>query len=227
MGDRIITVLASGRGSDLQSILDAIGSGLLRGVEVGLVLSDVPDAYALERARKADVPAVGVPPVPKAEGGRAEHEARIEQAVLEHDAGDLLVLAGYMRVLSPRFARSWHGRVINIHPSLLPAFPGRDGPGDALEYGVSLAGCTTHFIDEGVDSGPVILQGAVPVLPDDDRASLHGRILLMEHQILPRTVDLWAQDRLQVEGRRVRVLPGDSWLNKVELIPEALYPHGF
>jgi phosphoribosylglycinamide formyltransferase 1 len=227
MGERVITVLASGRGSDLQSILDAVDRGLLRGVRVGLVVSDDPEAGALERARKAGVAAVGLPPVPREEGGKQEHERRLKEAVESHGSGELLVLAGYMRLLSARFVREHHQRVINIHPSLLPAFPGRDGPGDALSYGVRLAGCTTHFVDEGVDSGPVILQGAVRVHPGDDRDALHKRILALEHQLLPRTVDLWAQDRLRVEGRHVRVLEGDSWFEKVERIPEALYPYGF
>lgn len=227
MGARSISVLASGRGSDLQSILDAVEQGLLQRVKVGLVISDKADAHALVRARDAGVEAIAVPPVPKSEGGRREHERRIEAAVEEHGAGDLLVLAGYMRVLSPTFAKKWANRVVNIHPSLLPAFPGIDGPGDALSTGAKVAGCTTHFVDEGVDTGPIILQGAVQVRPDDDRDLLHARILKLEHQLLPRTIDLWAQDRLRVEDRLVTVLPGDSWMGKVERVPEALYPHGF
>lgn len=227
MGARSISVLASGRGSDLQSILDAIEQGLLKGVEVGLVVSDKRDAFALSRAKDAGVPAVAIPGVARSKGGRREHERRIEAAVAEHGAGDLLVLAGYMRVLSPEFTKAWSDRVVNIHPSLLPAFPGVDGPGDALASGAKVAGCTTHFVDEGVDTGPIILQGAVPVLPGDDRDALHARILRLEHQLLPRTVDLWAQDRLRVDGRSVTVLAGDSWMEKVERIPEALYPYGF
>lgn len=227
MGERVVSVLASGRGSDLQSILDSIDQGLLKGVRVGLVVSDEPGAYALERAKQAGVPAVALERVAKRHGGRAEHERRLTAAIEEHGAGDLVVLAGYMRVLSPEFARSRENGIVNIHPALLPAFPGRDGPGDALSYGVRIAGCTTHFVDEGVDTGPVILQGAVRVEEGDNRDGLHARILRLEHQLLPRTIDLWAQGRLRIEGRSIRIEAGDSWMNKVERVPEALYPHGF
>lgn len=227
MGERVVTVLASGRGSDLQSILDAVDQGFVRNVRIGLVVSDNEDAYALQRAENSGVPAAAVPPVPKKDGGKKEHERQINDVIKDHDASDLIVLAGYMRVLSPGFVRDHPQKIINIHPSLLPAFPGRDGPADALAYGVRIAGCTTHFVDEGVDTGPVILQGAVIVHPDDDRDALHQRILRLEHQLLPRTIDLWAQDRLIVDGRRVTILPGDTWKDKVEPVPEALYPHGF
>lgn len=226
MATRAITVLASGRGSDLQSVLDSIAAGWIANARVGLVLSDDPDAFALERARRHDIPAEAVPAAPGRDG-KAAQEARIAQLAAQHDADHLLLLAGYMRILSKDFVRAHPQRIINIHPALLPAFPGRDGPGDALRHGVRVAGCTTHFVDEGIDTGPIILQGAVRVHPDDDRDTLHARILRLEHQILPRTVDLWAQDRLRLDGRTVRIRPGDTWAEKVEPVEEAMYPHGF
>lgn len=222
-----VVVLASGRGSDLQSILDAVEAGWIRDARVTAVVSDDPEAQALERGRRAGATALPVPPVPKSKGGKEEHERRIIEAIEGTGRADLVVLAGYMRILSPRFVDAYTGRLINIHPALLPAFAGRDGVQDALDHGARLTGCTTHFVDHGVDSGPIILQAAVRVRPDDDRAALHARILKVEHQILPRTVDLFVQGRLQVEGRQVHIRPGDTWMEKVEPVPEALYPHGF
>lgn len=227
MSKRPVVVCASGSGSDLQSILDAIERGWIEDARVATVVSDNGEAFALERARRAGAAAVHVPPVPRAEGGREEHERRVQDAIEANGGADLVVLAGYMRILSPGFVRAWHGRLVNIHPALLPAYPGADGPGDALAGGARITGCTTHFVDEGVDSGPIILQGAVAVHPDDDREALHKRILALEHQLLPRTVDLFVQGRLRLVGRQVRIEPGDSWHGRVERIPDALYPVGF
>lgn len=222
-----IVVLASGRGSDLQSILDAIEKGWIREARVKAVVSDQQDAYALKRGEQAGAAPLFVPPVAKADGGKAEHERRILAAIDEAGGADLLVLAGYMRILSPLLVDAFAGRLINIHPALLPAYAGPDGVQAALDHGARLTGCTTHFVDHGIDSGPIILQGAVRVLPGDDREALHARILRLEHQILPRTVDLFARGCLRQEGRRVHIRPDDTWMDKVAVIEEALYPHGF
>jgi phosphoribosylglycinamide formyltransferase-1 len=138
-----------------------------------------------------------------------------------------IVEAGYMRLLSSWFVKKWYGKLINIHPALLPSFKGVNGQGDALEYGVKITGCTTHFTDEDMDHGPIILQAAVQVHPDDTRDTLVKRILEVEHQILPRTVQLFAQKRLKLSGRKVEILPGDSWLDKYPVIPHVLYAKGY
>lgn len=220
-------MLASGRGTNLQAILDAEAEGLVARGSVEVVVSDREDSGALVRARQRGVRAVHVPPVPKAEGGKRAHEARLVEAIEAEGPVDLVVLAGFMRILTPWFVARYTGRLINIHPALLPAFPGADGQGDALGYGVKVTGCTTHFVDEEVDAGPIVLQAAVPVHEDDDRDALAGRILRLEHQLLPRTVELFCQDRLALDGRHVRIRPGDSWHGRVERVPEALYPDGF
>ena len=132
-----------------------------------------------------------------------------------------------MRILTPSFIKKWYGKLINIHPALLPSFIGTNGQGDALEYGVKISGCTTHFTDEEIDHGPIILQGAVKVQPDDDRDKLAARILEVEHQILPRTVQLFAENRLKINGRKVNISPGDSWIDKYNVIPGVLYSEGY
>jgi phosphoribosylglycinamide formyltransferase-1 len=131
-------------------------------------------------------------------------------AALKEAQAELIVMAGYMRLVTPFFLNSFPGRVINIHPSLLPSFPGVRGAADALEYGVRLAGCTVHFVDEIMDHGPVIIQAAVPVNPDDDRDALQTRIHALEHRIYPQAVQWLAEKRVQVEGRRVRILPATT-----------------
>ena len=135
--------------------------------------------------------------------------------------------AGYMRMLSAGFVRTWYGKLINIHPALLPSFKGTNGQRDALEYGVKITGCTTHFMDEDMDHGPIILQAAVRVLPGDTRETLASRILEAEHQILPRTIQLFAEHRLKIDGRKVRILAGDSWLDKYKVLPNVLYSEGY
>lgn len=213
-----IGVLASGTGTNLQAIIDACDSGTIN-ARVGVVVSDNEDAYALQRAREHDI------------DGRfcsaadpEKHECEIQQVFERHDVG-LAVGAGYMRILSPAFVREWYGRLINIHPALLPSFRGTDGQGDALRYGVKISGCTTHFMDEKMDHGPIILQAAVRVRQDDSRDELAERILRVEHQLLPRSIDLYEQDRLDIEGRRVHIQPGDSWQDKA--LPGVLYADGF
>jgi len=203
MGKIKIGVLASGRGSNLEAILQACEEGRVDGA-VGVVISDVEDAYALERARRHGVPAVYIPPGKF----RTKLEQEIEDQyvrVLRENGVDLVCLAGFMRVLSGYFIGQFRGRIINIHPALLPSFQGLEAQRQAWEYGVKVAGCTVHFVDEGVDTGPIIVQRAVPVLEDDDWHKLADRILEQEHQIYPEAIQLFAQGRLKVEGRRVRV----------------------
>jgi len=197
-----IGVLISGRGSNLQSLIDNVESGYIDG-EIAVVVSDVEDAYGLERARKAGIPAVSIDP----KGKKREDfdEEMIE--VLDKYEVDLVCLAGYMRILSRGFVRHFAGRAMNIHPALLPSFPGLDAQKQAFEHGVKVSGCTVHFVDEGVDSGPIIIQRAVPVREDDDAHTLAARILEQEHKIYPEAVRLFAQGRLEIEGRRVHVLP--------------------
>lgn len=223
MKDKLrVGVLASGGGTDLQSIIDASEKGMIE-AEVVVVISDKKDAYALERAKKHGIKAHFVDPNKK---NRTKHEEEID-TLLEENNIELVVGAGYMRILSPSFVRKWFGKLINIHPALLPSFKGCNGQGDAIDYGVKISGCTTHFMDENMDHGPIILQAAVKVLPGDNRDELAARILEVEHQILPRTVQLFAQKRLRIDGRKVNILPGDSWIDKYEVIPGVLYSEGY
>ncbi len=194
-----IGVLASGRGSNLQAIIDAIEAGRLD-CELAVVVSDRADAAALERAREHGVKAVFVNP--------REHPNResFDRAVLAHLAEhrvELVCLAGFMRVLTPGFIAAYRNRIMNIHPALLPAFPGLHAQRQALEHGVKVSGATIHFVDERVDTGPIILQAAVPVFEDDTEETLSVRILEQEHQIYPRAIQLFAEGRLEVRGRRV------------------------
>ena len=196
-------MLASGRGTNLQAILDACDRGELP-ARVVLVLSDRASAMALERARAAGVVAEHVSPkaFPDRESFDREISRRLEAAGVE-----LVCLAGFMRLLSPWFVQRWRHRVMNIHPSLLPAFPGKEAQRQAVEYGVRISGCTVHFVDEGMDSGPIILQAAVPVEPDDTPETLAARILPHEHRLYVEAIRLFCEGRLVVEGRRVRILP--------------------
>ncbi|MGQ9557770.1 MAG: phosphoribosylglycinamide formyltransferase [Desulfurispora sp.] len=197
-----IGVLASGRGSNLQALLDACAGGNIP-AEVAVVLSDISDAYALQRARQSQVPALHVDPA--AWPGREQYEQELVRLLQAHGV-ELVCLAGYMRLVGRVMLQAFPGRIMNIHPSLLPAFPGLHAQKQALDYGVRFTGCTVHFVDEGMDSGPIILQAVVPVLDGDDEASLAARILEQEHQIYPRAVDLFARGRLLLKGRRVCIL---------------------
>jgi phosphoribosylglycinamide formyltransferase-1 len=194
-------VLASGRGSNLQAIIDAIAAGRLDAV-LRVVVSDVADAQALERARRAGAPALFVDP--KGPGGKADFERRIAGVLRGHGV-DLVALAGYMRVCGPVLLEAFPGRILNIHPSLLPAFPGLHVQRQALEHGARFSGCTVHFVDAGVDTGPIIAQAAVPVLDDDTEETLAARILRQEHRLYPHAIRLFAEGRLRREGRRVFV----------------------
>ncbi len=201
-----IAVLISGGGSNLQSIIDSVESGYIK-IEISVVVSNKEEAYGLTRARNHGIPAEII-----RHGdyqSREEFETRLIE-ILDGYGVDLVVLAGFMRVLTPFFVNHYHHRIINIHPALLPSFPGTHGQKQALDYGVRFSGCTTHFVDEGTDTGPIIIQAVVPVLSEDTEESLGSRILKEEHRIFPESIKLWSEGRLQIEGRRVRILPGNS-----------------
>lgn len=196
-------VLASGRGSNLQAILDAMTAGRLDAT-VAIVISDREDSQALERARSAGLVTRFVNP--KAFPAREAHDAHVAEE-LRRAGVELVVLAGYMRLITRELLDAFPNRIINVHPSLLPAFPGMRAQRQALEYGVKLSGCTVHFVTEGLDDGAIILQAAVPVHDDDTEASLGDRILAQEHRLLPEALQLYAEGRLTITGRRVVVAP--------------------
>jgi len=190
----------------MQSILDAIAAGRLE-ADLACVISDVPDARILDRARNHNVPGVYLDPAPFKTKLDGEAERRAIETLRRHGA-DTVVLAGFMRMVKPGLLRAFPGRVLNIHPALLPSFPGLHSWEQALNHGVKVTGCTVHFVDEGMDSGPIIVQRAVPVLPGDTPATLHARIQEQEHLAYPEALQLLAEGRLRVAGRRVEVLPG-------------------
>ena len=196
-----IGVVVSGRGSNLQSIIDHIAEGKLN-VEIAVVVSDHKEAFALERAAKAGIPTAVVER--KGCKDKAEFEDKIDAAL--RDAGaEVVILAGFMRILTGHFISRWENKIINIHPALLPSFKGVDAQGQAVDYGVKIAGCTVHFVDEGTDTGPIILQKAVPVFDDDTEETLAARILIEEHKALPEAIRLWADGKLTIKGRKVYV----------------------
>jgi phosphoribosylglycinamide formyltransferase-1 len=194
-------VLASGRGSNLQAIIEAIEKRQLEAV-LAVVLSNKSDAPALERARKHGAPAVFLDP--KATPDRDAYDARILECLQQHEV-ELVALAGYMRIVTPVLIDAFPNRMMNIHPSLLPAFPGLKAQQQALDWGVKVSGCTVHFVTEGVDAGPIIKQAPVPVQQGDTPESLAARILIEEHRIYPEALQLYAEGRLTVEGRRVYI----------------------
>lgn len=195
----VLGVLVSGRGSNLQAILDAILAERLK-AKIGVVISDNPAAQALRRVAGFDIATAVV------ERGKFPDRRSFEQAIareLELHHVELVCLAGFMRILSGDFIGRFPGRIMNIHPALLPAFPGLDAQAQAIRYGAKISGCTVHFVDEGIDTGPIILQEAVPVLPGDDEHTLAERILHVEHRLYPRAVGLYCEGRLAIEGRKV------------------------
>jgi phosphoribosylglycinamide formyltransferase-1 len=206
-------VLVSGSGTNLQSILDAAGSGQIP-VEVCVVISNRPKARALDRARAAGVEAVAISH--KKFDSREAFEGALTEALRGRGA-EWVALAGFMRILTGRFLGAFPERVINIHPALLPSFPGVHAQKQALDYGVRFSGCTVHFVDEGTDTGPIIAQAVVPVLDSDDEEALQQRILAQEHRIYPWVLRLLAEGRVRREGRRVKIdrghVPLDAWLN--------------
>lgn len=201
-----VGVLASGRGSNLQAIIDACEAGEIDAV-VTLVIGDTADAYAFERARRHGIEAVFIDP--SLHRTREEFDAAVLDVLRKHEI-ELICLAGYMRLLSPPFINAYEHRIMNIHPALLPAFPGLHAQRKALQYGAKLSGCTVHFVDEGVDTGPIIIQTAVPVLDNDTEEILSARILTCEHQIYPRAIQLFAEGRLEIRGHRVLCCKTDA-----------------
>ena len=194
-----IGVLVSGRGTNLQAIIKAIEEGKIEG-EIKVVMSDNLDAYALKRAQQYHIDTRYINF--KEFKDRESYDEEIIK-ILKEKKIELVVLAGYMRILSPYFIRTYKNKIINIHPALLPSFPGLHAQEQAVEYGVKVSGCTVHFVDEGVDSGPIILQKAVEVSDDDTEESLAEKILKEEHQMYPRAIQLFSEGRLMIKGRRV------------------------
>jgi len=196
-------VLASGRGSNLQALLEACARPGFP-ARVAVVISDRERAPALEHARGAGVEALWVNP--KDFGDREAFDLALVHELRSRGVG-LVCHAGFMRILSPAYVRAFAGRALNVHPSLLPAFPGLHAQRQALDHGAKVSGATVHFIDEGVDTGPIVLQAAVPVEPSDTEETLSARILVEEHRLYPEAVRLFAEGRLHIQGRRVMVLP--------------------
>lgn len=201
MKKKIIGVLASGRGSNLQAIMDKITDKYLD-VEIGVVIADKKDAVAISRAKDFGVPTCVFER--KSFSDKKSFEAAISEKLVEHQV-ELIVLAGFMRILGSDFVKTWQGKIINIHPSLLPSFTGLDAHQQALDYGVKFSGCTVHFVDEGVDSGPIIMQSTVAITDNETVESLAEKILCEEHKILPEVIKLWAEDSLVISGRRVTI----------------------
>ncbi|GAB4112464.1 MAG: phosphoribosylglycinamide formyltransferase [Candidatus Caldatribacteriota bacterium] len=194
-----IGVLASGRGTNLQAIINAIKENKIEG-KISIVISDNKDAYALKRAKENQIKTYYIDFT--GFKNREEYDKRIVEYLRKEEV-DLVVLAGYMKILSPYFVKAFQHRIINIHPALLPSFPGLHAQRQAIKYGVKISGCTVHFVDEGVDSGPIILQKAVEVDDGDDEESLAKKILQQEHQILVRAIQLISERRLYIQERRV------------------------
>ncbi len=193
-----LAILLSGRGSNFEAIADSIQQGRLP-ARIEVVVSNLSSAAGLERARRRGLKTLILP----SRGVAREDYDRSLVYELKRHRVDLICLAGFMRILSPLFVRSFPNRILNIHPSLLPAFPGLRPQRQALEYGVRFSGCTVHFVDEGVDSGPILLQAAVPVLESDDEESLAARILAEEHRLYPRAIGMLVRNEVRLEGRRV------------------------
>lgn len=204
MSKHILGILCSGRGSNMQSIMAAIESGQIK-AEIGIVLTDKPEARALQVASEAGIKSVCVNR--KACSTQQEFEKKL---VAELKAANitLVVLAGFMRILSPYFVETYRHRILNIHPSLLPSFGGAHAHRDVLAYGTKVSGCTIHFVDEGMDHGPIILQDTVPVLDDDTEDTLAARVLTKEHILYPKAIELFVDGRLElIDDRHVRIKP--------------------
>lgn len=201
MSNAVLGVLASGRGSDLQSIIDAVQAGQIK-AKIGVVLTDKPNVMALQRAEKAGIPAICIDR--KQCSGREEFEYKLVEQLKKYGV-TLVILAGFMRILSPYFVNEFKNCIMNIHPSLLPSFGGAHAHRDVLAYGVKVSGCTVHFVDEGMDSGPIIMQKAVPVLDDDTEETLAARVLEQEHIIYPKVIELYLAGKIHVNGRHVTI----------------------
>lgn len=194
-----IAVLLSGRGSNFEALADSVASGRISGAEIAMVISNQPEALGLKRAQERGIPAKLIP----SKGLQREAYDRQVVAVLREHNVDLICLAGYMRLLSPYFVAAFPQKILNIHPSLLPAFPGLEAQKQALEHGVKFAGCTVHFVDENLDAGPIILQAVVPVLDGDDEHTLAERVLREEHRVYSEAVKFILEGKWRIEGRRV------------------------
>jgi len=192
-------VLVSGSGSNLQAIIDNIEAGRLD-AQIKIVISNVPGVFALERARKHGLPAMVISH--KDYKSREDFDQKLVEVLKEYEV-ELVILAGFMRVVTPVLLRAFPMRVMNIHPALLPAFPGTHVWQAEIDYGVKFAGCTVHFVDEGTDTWPIIIQAVVPVYDDDTAETLNARILKQEHKIYSRAIQLFAEGRLELKGRRV------------------------
>jgi phosphoribosylglycinamide formyltransferase-1 len=199
MGHLRIGVLASGRGSNFQSIIDSTEAGYLKATPAVLI-TDNPSAFAIERAKKHNIEYLVMRP--KQFASTEDYFTNIAGALKGRDVG-LVVLAGFMRIVGKPLIEAFPARIMNIHPALLPSFPGLHGQRQALEYGVKISGCTVHFVDEGMDTGPIIVQAAVPVLDNDDEDALSARILVLEHKIYPEAIRLFSEGKLKVVGRKV------------------------
>ncbi|MBI5101596.1 MAG: phosphoribosylglycinamide formyltransferase [Nitrospirae bacterium] len=197
-----IGVLASGRGSNFQAMIDAVNSGVLSNVTLRVLMTDNPEAPAIDRAKKQGIEHLVMDP--KNFSGRDEYFHQIAEEMRRRDIG-LIVLAGYMRIVGRPLIQAFPNMIMNIHPALLPSFPGLHGQRDALEYGVKISGCTVHFVDEGMDTGPIIMQAAVEAKHDDTEDSLSARILRYEHMIYPEAIRLFSEGRLEVSGRKVLI----------------------
>jgi len=194
-----IGVLLSGRGSNFEALADSVSAGRIPNAEISVVISNKPGAPGLERAAARSIPARAIP----SKGLEREAYDRQVAAVLDEHKVDLICLAGYMRLLSPYFVAAFPNRILNIHPSLLPSFPGLESQRQALEYGVNFAGCTVHFVDENLDAGPIVLQAVVPVKDEDTDATLSERILAEEHRIYSEAVKIVLEGKFKIAGRRV------------------------
>ena len=196
-----IGVLASGRGSNFQSIINETASQRLK-AEIVLLITDNPSAFAIERAKKHIIEYLVI--LPKEYHSRDDYFVKIAEELKKRDVG-LVVLAGFMRIIGKSLINAFPNRIMNIHPALLPSFPGLHSQRQALEYGVKISGCTVHFVDEGMDTGPIIIQAAVPVLQNDTEETLSERILRYEHNIYPEAIRLFSEGKIEVEGRKVKI----------------------
>lgn len=213
-GDQITGVLISGRGSNLAALLNAGKEGRLRRAKIAVVISNRPEAKGLQIARDHGIPAIVIDHRDFA-GNRTGHDSAIAECLRQHNV-EWVILAGYMRVFGSDFIRQFENRIINIHPSLLPAFPGVNAQKQAVEYGARISGCTVHFVNEEMDAGPIILQRAVTVYPEDSAETLAGRIIVQEHKALTAAVDLATHNRLVIAGRQVLILEGESSSKQTE-----------
>jgi len=194
-----IGVLLSGRGSNFEALADSVAAGRIPGAEIAIVISNREDAAGLLRAAERRIPSRVIP----SKGLEREAYDRVVVAALNEARVDLVCLAGFMRLLSPYFVAAFRGRILNIHPSLLPAFPGLEAQRQALDYGVQFTGCTVHFVDENLDAGPIVAQAIVPVKPEDTEEILAARVLVEEHRIYTEAVRLVLSGKFRIEGRRV------------------------